>query len=359
MKIAVIRHSYKDGERRVPIHPKFLDDINEDVLRNLIFEKDYGMYFGVDDEVLESYTGNACLPKDVLLRECDKVIITKPTYQDIEMMKDGATLFGWIHSVQNKELVDLALEKKLSYVAWENMYYETKRGRVHIFQTNNELAGYCGVQHALQQIGVDGYYGPQRKIKIVSFGSVSRGAIHALMSQGFYDIEVYSWRPSHLIADQIHAITYSQMYFDENHILRVDKPGKPRIVDEFAASDVIVNGILQNPNKPVMYFYEDDIHLFKNNTLIIDISCDEGMGFPFAQATSFEEPILKFGKIQYYAVDHIPTLLWDSASYQISKSLKPYLYQFVYDNYGEVLENAIDIKDGKIVNKRIIEFQNR
>ncbi|QIK69566.1 hypothetical protein G7062_04315 [Erysipelothrix sp. HDW6C] len=359
MKVAVIGSSLKPFERRVPIHPSFLESMNDDVLRNLVFETGYGNQFGYTDEKLTEYTGNRCLSRDILIANSDKVVMTKPVLDDIKQMKDGATLFGWIHSVQNKDIVDIGIEKKLTYVAWENMYYETKRGRVHLFQTNNELAGYCAVEHALDIQGTDGYYGPQKKVKIMSFGSVSRGAIHALRSKGFNDIEVYSWRPTHLIADRIHAITYSQLYFDGDHVLRVDVPGKPRLVDEFAQSDIILNGILQNPIKPVMFMTDADVLLFKKPCLIIDVSCDEGMGFPFAKPTDFANPTFQCGNITYYGVDHTPSLLWDSASYQISKGLIPYMYQFIFDNYGDVLEKAVDLRNGKIKNIRINEFQNR
>lgn len=359
MKTAIIHSTFKLNEKRVPIHPHHLESLNADVLHDLVFEKGYGNNFGISDELLKKYTGNNCESKEHLLANYHKVIMTKPTLEDLKMMKQGATLFGWIHSVQNPEIVDIAQEKSLSLVAWENMYHSTKRGRVHLFQANNELAGYCAIQHALLLKGIDGYYGPQRSIKIISFGSVSRGAIHALFSQGFYDIEVFSWRPSHLIADQIHAIRYTQMYFDDHHQLHIDRDDKPLLADVLATSDIIVNGILQNPINPVMFIDQNDLHKFKKNTLIVDVSCDEGMGFPFAKPTDFEEPMLHFGNIDYYAVDHIPTLLWDSATYQISKSLIPYLHQFIFDNYGEVLENAIDLKDGKIINRRINEFQQR
>ncbi|CAM2806851.1 hypothetical protein [Erysipelothrix tonsillarum] len=359
MTVAVIGSSLKPNEKRVPIHPSLLETMNDDVLRNLVFETGYGERFGVSDDMLLSFTGNPCQTRNTLLKTSPKIIMTKPILEDIKQMQDHATLFGWIHSVQNKEIVDVGIEKKLSFVAWENMYYETKRGRVHLFQTNNELAGYCAVEHALTLQGIDGYYGPQKKVKIISFGSVSRGAIHALQSKGFTDIEVYTWRPTHLIADRIHAIHYAQLFFDKHHVLRVDKTDKPRLVDEFAQADIILNGILQNPIKPVMFMHEEDMELFKKSCLIIDVSCDEGMGFPFAKPTTFESPMFKHGNITYYGVDHTPSLLWDSASYQISKGLIPYLYQFIFDNYGEVLENAVDMRDGRIKNLRINDFQNR
>lgn len=104
---------------------------------------------------------------------------------------------------------------------------------------------------------------------------------------------------------------------------------------------------------------EDDVKRFKKQTLVIDVSCDEGMGFPFAKPTSLDNPLLNLGTIKYYGVDHTPTLLWNSASYQITKSLVPFMGQFVFDQFGDTLSNAMDIKKGIIVNQDINSFQGR
>lgn len=360
MSVAIIGSSTKENEHRVPIHPTHLAQMNPDVLNELVFEKGYGEMFGYDDNYFAALTGHPCLDRKTCLSSIDKIILPKPTEEDIKQMKPNTTLWGWVHAIQQQEITQLAIERKLTYVAWENMFYKNSRSVTHIFQTNNEMAGYCGVQHALSLKGIDGYYGPQKTIKVFSFGSVSRGAINALIVHGFHDIEVYSWRPAHLIKDRIHSIQYSQIYFDEQHKLRVKKEGQPTLISQLIESDILVNGILQDPDQPVMFFNDEDTSLFHKPCLIIDISCDDKMGFPFAKPTPFEDPMFSVGPyISYYGVDHTPSLLWDSASYQISQSLMPYIYQFTFGNYGEVMEHAVDIREGRILNTKILSFQKR
>lgn len=246
MNIAVISSSNKVGEKRVPIHPDYLDMLEQEVLELLVFESGYGEHYGVSDSFIESKTGNKCKDKFSLLKDSDKVIMTKPTEEDVELMKNGATLFGWIHSVQSKCMVDLALKKKLTYVAWENMHHQTKRGSVHLFQANNEIAGYCGVDHALRLIGIDGYYGPRRKAKILSFGSVGRGAVHALKTQGIRDIEVYTNRPYHLIDNPVKDLKYTQISSNKNNEVIINK-SKSLLIEELVDADIIVNATLQDP----------------------------------------------------------------------------------------------------------------
>ena len=88
----------------------------------------------------------------------------------------------------------------------------------------------------------------------------------------------------------------------------------------------MVNCTLQDPNDPLTYLRTEDLAAFRPGSLIVDVSCDEGMGFSWAQTTTFAEPMFTVGDhIDYYAVDHSPSYLWNSASWEISEALLPFL----------------------------------
>ena len=88
------------------------------------------------------------------------------------------------------------------------------------------------------------------------------------------------------------------------------------------------------------------------------------MGFEWARPTSFEEPILELGDgLSYYAVDHSPSLLWNSATWEISMALMPYLRPLLEGPEAwardETLRRAIEIRDGVVQNPKILSFQGR
>ena len=139
-----------------------------------------------------------------------------------------------------------------------------------------------------------------------------------------------------------------------------------RLVDELAAADLLVNGTLQDTVHPLMFLQPGDAERLRPDSLIIDVSCDLGMGFPFAQPTSFAEPSFRVGGqggVVYYAVDHTPTYLWDSASWEISRALLPYLEAIMSGPAAweeeATIARAIDIQDGVIRNPKILSFQHR
>ncbi len=91
-----------------------------------------------------------------------------------------------------------------------------------------------------------------------------------------------------------------------------------------AAADIVVNCTLQDPNAPLTYLRTEDLAEFQPDSLIVDVSCDEGMGFSWARTTTFDEPMFRVGgHVNYYAVDHSPSYLWNSASWEISEACFP------------------------------------
>jgi alanine dehydrogenase len=87
------------------------------------------------------------------------------------------------------------------------------------------------------------------------------------------------------------------------------------------------------------------------------------MGFYFAKPTTFKNPMLTIGGVDYYAVDHTPSYLWESASRSISAALIVHLPTVVEGReswkQNETIQNAIIIDGGVIKKSSIISFQNR
>ncbi len=368
LKTGVIGTSLKENEHRVPVHPSHFQRIPPNVRNHITFETGYAEHFGIDDDTI-ARLGYELASRDELLEHSQAVILPKPTDDDLQRMADGIVLWGWPHCVQQASLTEIAIQKRLTLIAFEAMYDWSPSGArgSHSFYRNNELAGYCAALHALQLTGLDGYYGPHTKAVILSFGSVSRGAAYALHGRGFTEMSIFTQRPPHVVRDKLIYGRFGQMMRgpSPDQPLLARFPGEtPRpMCDEFAAADIIVNGILQDTDNPLMYMCDSDIERFKPHSVIIDVSCDADMGFPFAKPTTFETPVFRTGNATYYAVDHTPTYLWNAASWEISQALLPYMDVVMNgpDAWpaSPTIAKAIEIRDGAIQNPKILTFQHR
>ena len=368
LTLGVIGTSKKEDEKRVPIHPDHLSRIPEYIRKQLIFEKGYGAPFGLDDDFFISRTGGVA-SRHELLADIGSVIIAKPVLADLQEIREGGFIWGYPHCAQQMDITQTAIDRKLTLIAFEDMFVWSPNGQIgrHTFYKNNEMAGYCAVIHALQLRGIDGHYGNQRKVIIFSFGAVSRGAIYALKSHGFRDITICIQRPDYEVREEILDVNYVRVRKGnegEARMVTIEHDGTVRPLSELIyESEIIINGTYQDTDNPKDFVTEDEKDTLKPGTLIIDVSCDEGMGFYFAKPTTFKNPILKINKIDYYAVDHTPSYLWESASRSISAALIIYLSTILEGHESwmknRTIQKAINTDKGVIKKKSVLTFENR
>jgi alanine dehydrogenase len=366
--LGVIGTSRKEDEKRVPIHPDHLSRLPEDIRKQLIFEKGYGAPFGLDDDFFISQAGGVA-SRHELLAEIGSVIIAKPTLEDLQEIREGGFIWGYPHCAQQVDITQTAINRKLTLIAFEDMFVWSPNGQVgrHTFYKNNELAGYCAVIHALQLKGIDGHYGNQRKVIIFGFGAVSRGAIYALKAHGFTDITICIQRPDHEVREEILAVHYVRIREgnqEEPRMVTIEHDGTVRpLSDLIGESEIIINGTYQDTDNPINFVTEDEKESLRLGSLIIDVSCDEGMGFYFAKPTTFKNPMLNIDNIDYYAVDHTPSYLWESASRSISAALIVYLPTILggHKSWMEnpTIQKAINADNGVIKKESVLTFQNR
>ncbi len=368
LKMGVIGTSKKEDERRVPIHPEHLQRIPENIRRQLIFEKGYGAPFNIEDAEIAAQTGGMATRSEIL-SDIGSAIIAKPLLSDLEALKEGGLLWGYPHCAQQMQVTQTAIDRKLTLIAFEDMFVWSPNGQMgrHTFYKNNEMAGYCAVIHALQLKGIDGHYGNQRKVIIFSFGAVSRGAIYALKAHGFRDITICIQRPDHEVREEVLNVDYVRIRkgeANEPRLVVVEHDGSERpLFDLISETEIIINGTFQDPNDPFDFVIEEEKSSLKPGTLIVDVSCDEGMGFYFAKPTSFKKPMIHVDKIDYYAVDHTPSYYWESASRSISAALIVYIPSVIRGReswmQNETIKNAVNTDKGVVVKDAILKFQNR
>ena len=188
-----------------------------------------------------------------------------------------------------------------------------------------------------------------------------------LNAHGVSDVDVVTHRAINEVASPIHSARMMHFALDDDDPGRclVLRDGRPVPMAEFLAGhDIVVNCVLQDTDAPMMFVTSDELGSFGSGSLIVDVSCDEGMGFSWARPTSFAEPMFTVGNnIRYYAVDHSPSLLWDSATWEISEALLPLLRPVLAGpgswEANDTVRRAIEIRDGVILNPRILSFQHR
>lgn len=368
LSLGVVATSAKENEHRLPLHPDHLARVDPALRGRITLEEGYGDRFGRDDADLKELVAGFATRAE-LLATADVVLLPKPQHADVAALHEGQVLWGWPHCVQDPELTQLAIDRRLTLIAFEAMNHWTRDGSVglHAFHKNNELAGYCSVLHALQLTGTTGDYGRRLSAVVIGFGATARGAVTALNAHGVHDVKVLTNRGVAAVGSPIHSVRIVQFEHDPDapHLSHaITDRGRVPLSSYLAESDIVVNCTLQDTNAPLTYLKREDLAGFRPGSLIVDVSCDEGMGFEWARPTGFDDPMFEVGDhIGYYAVDHTPSYLWNSATWENSEALMPFLETVMADpaawDANETVSRAIEIRDGHVVNPGILAFQGR
>lgn len=306
----------KEEERRRALLPDDLGAVRDPSA--LVFERGYGESVGCDDRDYES-RGAVVAGRDEV-DACPVICDPKPV-ATAGYFKAGGTLFGWIHATQGRAMTDLLVGNRMTAVAWE---YMMEDGR-HSFWRNNELAGEAAVAHAFLQWGRVPY---GCDVAVIGTGNVARGATRAVERAGCA-VMVYDYRTMDLLRSEI------------------------------GNYDVIINAILWDVFRADHMVYEEDLDRMRPGGMIIDVSCDEGMGIQSSRPTTVAEPVYWHKGILHYAVDHTPSLYCRTASESISGVVCRFVSDLAEGKANPVLEKATVIRDGAILDEQISRFQHR
>ncbi|MEO8518863.1 MAG: N(5)-(carboxyethyl)ornithine synthase, partial [Dermatophilaceae bacterium] len=339
-----------------------------DLRARIFLERGYGDRYGVSEEHLRTQVAGI-RSREEIIATCDVLLLPKPTLEDVTGLRDGQVLWGWPHAVQDNALTQLCIDKRLTLIAWEAMNHWTPAGEfvVHVFHMNNELAGYSSVLHAMTLVGTTGHYGRPLTAVVIGFGNAARGAITALNGLGVHDVSVLTMRDVTAVSSPVPSVVLHHLdraEVDPTRTTVQTATGQVPTASFLAGYDIVVNCVLQDPDLPFMFVSDEELAEFSSGNLLVDVSCDLGMGFSFARPTSFDEPILTVGDgVAYYGVDHSPSYLWNSATWGISEALIPYLRPVLDGpsawDQDKTISLAVEIREGVVLNPKILSFQGR
>lgn len=311
--------SHKENERRRAVLPQHLSQVRN--RKHVFVEEGYGEPLKLGDSAYRAAGVNVVKTEDAY--SADIICNPKnPMPDELDFFHKGQTLFGWIHAVQGRSIVEFLLARTMTAIAWEDMYYPNS---CHVFWRNNEIAGEAAVFHALPYIG---RVPEELKVAVIGRGNTGRGAARAFDRLGA-TVTIY------------------------------DRQRAACIRSELGQYDVVVNAVMWDVFRDDHLIYREDLQMMKPGALLIDVSCDEGMGVETSRPTTINDPIYIVDGVVHYAVDHTPAIFFASATESLSQAICPFIDDLIEERNNPILQAATIIKNGVILDQRIARFQKR
>jgi len=266
------------------------------------------------------YTSKEAFASDLVLK------IAPPTLEEVGYMKKGKTVISALQiSTVSAEYFNAINKKNITALAYELL--EDKVGGLPLVRAMSEIAGSTSMLIAAEYLscmndgkgiilgGITGV--PPTKVVIIGAGTVAEYAARTAIGLGaevkVFDNHIYKLRR-----------LKEQMAEPNLYTSTIDNT---TLQDALMRADVSIGALRGEKGRTPFMVSEDTISHMKPNSVIIDVSIDQGGCFETSEVTNHIEPTFRKYDIIHYCVPNIASRVARTATVAISNIFTPLLIQ--------------------------------
>lgn len=247
--------------------------------------------------------------------------IEPPTLEEIDMMHPGQALISAIQLGHLKpDTIQALLKKRITALAYE--FIEDKVGGMPIIRAMSEIAGssvmliaseYLSTASNGRGIILGGITGvPPTKVVIIGAGTVGEYAARAALGLGadvqIFDNHLYKLRRiKQLLGQQIYTSTIDTL----------------TLSDTLRSADVLIGALRAEKGRTRHVVSEEMVASMKPDSIIIDVSIDQGGCIATSEITTLGKPIYKKHDVIHYCVPNIASRVAHTAATALSNIFTP------------------------------------
>lgn len=261
------------------------------------------------------YSPQEVYQADVILK------IEPPTIEETELMHAGQTLISALQIGHLKiEVLQALMKKKIIALAYE--FIEDKVGGMPIVRAMSEIAGssvlliaseYLSTANNGKGVILGGITGvPPTNVVIIGAGTVAEYAGRAALGLGahvqVFDNHLYKLRRiKHLLGQQIYTSTIDTFTLNET----------------LKAADVVIGALRAEKGRPRHVVSDEMVSKMKPDSLIIDLSIDQGGCIETSEITTLSKPIFRKHGVIHYCVPNVASRVAHTATNALSNIFTP------------------------------------
>jgi alanine dehydrogenase len=261
------------------------------------------------------YSPQEVYQADVILK------IEPPTLEELEFFKPGQALISALQLGHlDQSYIDVMLRKKVTGLAYE--FIEDKVGGMPIIRAMSEIAGSTVMLIAAEYLstvnngkgvilgGITGV--PPTKVIIIGAGTVAEYAARAALSLGaeiqVFDNQLYKLRRiKHTLGQQFYTSTIDTVTLSES----------------LKKADVVIGALRAEKGRARHVVSEEMVSEMKPDSLIIDLSIDQGGCVATSEITSHANPVFRKYDVIHYCVPNVASRVAHTAATALSNIFTP------------------------------------
>jgi alanine dehydrogenase len=228
--------------------------------------------------------------------------IEPPTVEELEYFKPGQTLISALQmGYLSSERLNALLKKRVTSLAYE--FIEDKVGGMPIVRAMSEIAG----STVMLITGV-----PPTKVVIIGAGTVAEYGARAALSLGaeiqVFDNHLYKLRRiKHTLGHQFYTSTIDTVTLSEC----------------LKNADVVIGALRAEKGRARHVVSEEMVSQMKPDSLIIDLSIDQGGCVATSEITSHAKPVFRKHDVIHYCVPNVASRVANTATTALSNIFTP------------------------------------
>jgi H+-translocating NAD(P) transhydrogenase subunit alpha len=291
MRIAVVRES-TDEDRRIPLTPagaKKLVDLGASVG----VEAGLGLTIGFSDRDYEDVGVEVVKGRRKLLESADMVLrLRKPTIEDVEVLKPGCILVGFLDPFNERKLLDRLAAAEITALCMELIPRTTLAQKMDALSSQANLAGYAAVilaADALDKIfpmmSTPAGTIPPARVFVVGAGVAGLQAVATAKRLGAI-VEAYDTRPA--VEEQVRSLGGRFVKIDVGETGETEQGYARELTEEQLArqregmarhcekSDLVITTAQVFGKRAPRIITEDMVARMKPGSAIVDLAVESG-----------------------------------------------------------------------------------
>ncbi|MDR6174173.1 alanine dehydrogenase [Nocardioides zeae] len=262
--------------------------------------------------------------------------VKEPVAEEYHRMREGLTLFTYLHLAADAPLTRELLERRVTAIAYETV--QTPAGGLPLLYPMSEVAGclapQVGAYHLMKAQGgrgaLMGGVGGVANAKVVIIGAgvsgqnaaniaLGMGADVTLLDTDLEKLRMSFWRYN----NRVHGLTSSKLAVEQ------------QVLD----ADLVIGAVLVPGAAAPKLVSNDLVSRMKPGSVLVDIAIDQGGCFEDSRATTHEDPTYAVHGSTFYCVANMPGAVPSTSTYALTNATLPYVVALANRGWVEALRS--------------------
>jgi alanine dehydrogenase len=311
----------KNHEYRVAITPVGAHELTEHG-HEVFVEKGAGAGSQITDEEYVAAGAKILDGADEVWGTADLVLkVKEPVAEEYHRLREGLTLFTYLHLAADKPLTEELVAKKVTAIAYETV--QLPSGGLPLLYPMSEVAGCLAPQvgaHSLMKAeggrgvlmgGVGGV--ANAKVVVIGAGVAGQNAANIALGMGadvtLLDTDLDKLRMSFWrYNNRVHGLASSKLAIEH----------------QVMEADLVIGAVLIPGAKAPKLVSNDLVSRMKPGSVLVDIAVDQGGCFEDTRPTTHADPTYGVHNSVFYCVANMPGAVPNTSTYALTNATMPY-----------------------------------